>query len=108
MKKNSTTKIIMIIAIIAVIVAIAVVSIGIFKKLTFKKAQNPVATITPYDHYNLLNEQIMYLGYVYDDNGYSQEITTTTLAAECSKFTVTSDDGTNHWYINSDGELNIE
>ena len=71
-------------------------------------SQNPVATITPYDHYYLLNEQIMYLGYVYEDNGYSQQITTTTLADECSKFTVTSDDGINHWYINSDGELKIE
>ena len=50
MRKNSTTKIILIIAIIAVIAAIAVVSVGIVKKVTLKKAQNPVATIEIADY----------------------------------------------------------
>ena len=40
----------MIIAIIAVIAGIAVVSLGIVKKFTFKKAQNPVATIEVADY----------------------------------------------------------
>ena len=48
--KSSTTKTIIIIAIIAVIVAIAVVSVGAVKKMTLKKAQNPVATIEVADY----------------------------------------------------------
>ena len=50
MKNNSTTKFIMIIAIIVVIVAITIVSLGVFKKLTFEKAKNPVATIEVADY----------------------------------------------------------